>query len=288
MHHHPAEFLAALLSVEPMGFWPVATVVEEARRRGLSPLGPCLSRSHATQWQVETSSSIRCPLSFVKNVKPELAEAISSERDANGDFDDLPPTCRRLGFVPREALEWLVLTGALDMLSPSRRRAIWSLPALHRAPDTKCKPIAGAGQQAVDLAITPTLPPDLPDFSPSEKEHQEWQALGFSPSGHPMRHRREELAQCGIVTCAALQSCEEGEVITLAGLSLMPHRPAVPSGEIVVFLTLEDETGLAQVTVPPEIYEQCGSKLLTESTLTIHGRVSRRGEGSLLIATGLA
>ena len=294
MHHHPAEFLAALLSVEPMGFWPVATVVEEARRRGITPLGPCLNRSHATQWQVEEPNSIRCPLSFVKNVKPEIAEAIAAERDANGDFDDLPSTCRRLGFVPREALEWVVLSGAFDVLCSSRRWAIWSLPALHRAPDNKRKPIPGgatklqSGQQGIDLVITSTLPPNLPDFSPSEKEQQEWQALGFSPRGHPMRHKREELVTRGILPCAALQSCEDGEEIILAGLSLMPHRPAVPSGEIVVFLTLEDETGLAQVTVPPEVYEQCGSQLLTESLLTIRGRVSRRGEGNLLIALGLA
>ena len=285
MHHYPAEFLAALLSVEPMGFWPVATVVEEARRRGITPLGPCLNRSHATEWQVEEPNSIRCPLSFVKNVKPELAEAIACERDTNGDFDDLPSACRRLGFVPREALEWLVLSGALDTLCSSRRRAIWSLPALHRAPDTKRKPIPG--QQGIELAICPMLPPDLPDFSDGEKEHQEWQALGFSPSGHPIRHQREVLTSRGILPCIALQSCEEGEEITVAGLSLMPHRPAVPSGEIVVFLTLEDETGLAQVTVPPAVYEQCGSQLLTASTLVIRGRVSRRGEGSLLIATGL-
>lgn len=286
MHHHPAEFLAALLSVEPMGFWPVATVVEEARRRGITPLGPCLNRSHATHWQVETPSSIRCPLSFVKTIKPELAEAIATERDANGDFDDLASTCRRLGFVPREALEWLVLSGALDDLCPSRRRAIWSLPALHRAPDSKRQPTPG--QQGIELALCPMLPPNLPDFSEGEKEQQEWQALGFSPRGHPIRHQREALTRRGILPCAALQTCEDGETITIAGLSLMPHRPPVASGEIVVFLTLEDETGLAQVTVPPAVYEHWGSRLLTERVLAIRGRVSRRGEGSLLIAIGVA
>ncbi|WP_184203971.1 DNA polymerase III subunit alpha [Armatimonas rosea] len=282
MHHHPAEFLAALLSVEPMGFWPVATVVEEARRRGITPLGPCLNRSHATQWQVETPNSIRCPLSFVKNVKPELAEAIAAEWDTNGDFDDLPSACRRLGFVPRDALEWLVLSGALDALCPSRRRAIWSLPALHRAPDTKRKLILG--QQGIELAICPMLPPDLPDFLAAEKEQQEWQALGFSPQGHPMRHLREKLTRRGIQPSIALQACEDGEEITLAGLSLMPHRPPVASGEIVVFLTLEDETGLAQVTVPPAVYERWGSRLLTERVLAIHGRAVRRGIGNILTA----
>lgn len=285
MHHHPAKFLAALLSVEPMGFWPVATVVEEARRRGITPLGPCLNRSHPTQWQLESPNSIRCPLSFVKNVKPELAEAIAAERDTNGNFDDLASTSRRLEFVPREALEWLVLSGALDALCPSRRRSIWSLPALHRAPGTKRQPTPG--QQGIELAICPMLPPDLPDFSAGEKEQQEWQALGFSPRGHPMRHQREALTSRGIQACLALQACQNGDEIILAGLSLMPHRPPTPSGEIVVFLTLEDETGLAQVTVPPAVYEHCGSRLLTEQVLAIRGRAARRGIGNILIVDSL-
>lgn len=282
LRHHPAAFLAALLSVEPMGFWPVATVIEEARRRGVAAQGPCLNRSHAAQWHVDAPSTIRCPLAFVKGVTHDIAEALTREREASGPFQDLPSACARLGFVPREALEWLVLAGALDPLCPSRRQAIWSLSALHRAPDTKRKPVPG--QHAIALAIAPALPPNLPDFTEQEREQQEWQALGFSPLGHPLRHQRETLAAQGIAPCAALQRCHAGESITLAGLSLMPHRPPVPSGEIVVFLTLEDETGLAQVTVPPEVYERHGAILLSEPLLVIQGRAARRGSGMILIA----
>ena len=123
-----------------------------------------------------------------------------------------------------------------------------------------------------------------PDFTEQEREQQEWQALGFSPLGHPLRHQREALAAQGIAPCAALQCCHDGESITLAGLSLMPHRPPVPSGEIVVFLTLEDETGLAQVTVPPDVYERSGAILLSEPLLIVQGRAARRGSGTILIA----
>jgi error-prone DNA polymerase len=281
--HHPAVFFAAVLSVEPCGFWPVATIVEEVRRRGIGVLGPCLNRSEATLWEPEEGKvSIRSSLAFVKSISPEIAEAIVQERTTNGKFSDLSTTCQRLSFVPRECLEWLVISGAFETLHPNRRLAIWSLPALHRAPDKYTKT---RGQVSLEISCLPTLPPNLPAFTQAEKEHHEWQALGFSLSGHPMRHHRQELTTRGILTCANLQTCKNGETVTLAGLSLHPHRPPVPSGEIVVFLTLEDETGIAQVTVPPDVYETYGAILLSEKILIIEGNVAQRGGGNILLAT---
>jgi error-prone DNA polymerase len=283
LRHHPAEFMAAILSVEPCGFWPVATVVEEAKRRGVGVLGPCLNRSAARLWSVE-GSLIRCPLSFVKGVSEAAAAAIVAEREQE-EFGSLPDACRRLGFVARDSLEWLALAGALDCLCPSRRRAIWSLAALHNAPKTSS--IVPVSQKSVELEIVPQLPPDLPDFSPFEKEQQEWRALGFSPEGHPLRRLRAALDERGILPCGALQGLQSGEQVTLAGISIHPHRPPVPSGEIVVFLSLEDESGLAQVTVPPEVYQACGLAIVTERLLEITGTVARRGAGSILVATSV-
>ncbi len=289
LRHHPAEFLAAVLSVEPCGFWPVASVVEEAKRRGVGALAPCLNRSLPSLWAVEEGAggekSIRCPLSFIKGVTEPAAVEIALERERSGEFADLADACRRLGFLPREALEWLVLAGAMDGLTSSRRRAIWSLPALHHPAAKKVR--TAPGQQSVKLSIAPQLPPELLDFSEQEKEGQEWKALGFSPSGHPMRRLRAELAARGIVPCGSVQSLHSGERVTLAGISIHPHRPPVPSGEIVVFLSLEDETGLVQVTVPPEVYQASGALIVTERLLAIEGLVAKRGEGNIITATSV-
>ena len=282
LKRYPAEFLAAVLSVEPCGFWPVETVVGEAKRRGVDVLGPCVNRSLPTLWQVENGTSIRCPLSFVKGVTEAAAEGIALERERSGPFVDLVSAGRRLSFVPREALEWLTLAGALDSLGTCRRRAIWSLPALHRPPESKRA--ISPGQQSADLPLTPALPHDLPDFADAEREAQERRALGFSPGGHPMRRLRAGLQSRGVLLCGALQTLPHGAIVTLAGLSIHPHRPPVPSGEIVVFLTLEDESGMAQVTVPPEVYQACGHALVTEPLLEISGTVARRGGGNLLLA----
>ena len=99
-----------------------------------------------------------------------------------------------------------------------------------------------------------------------------------------MRRLRAELETRGVICCGSLQGLRDGEEVTLAGLSIHPHRPPVPSGEIVVFLTLEDESGMAQVTVPPEVYQACGHAIVTEPLLQISGTVARRGGGNLLLA----
>ncbi|MES2465413.1 MAG: DNA polymerase III subunit alpha, partial [Armatimonadota bacterium] len=98
---YPAQFYAAILSVEPCGFWPVSTVVGEAKRRGIASLAPCLNRSHASEWLVEKEGDLeflRCSLNFVDGVSLALADAITRERLENGPFTDLADACARLWF----------------------------------------------------------------------------------------------------------------------------------------------------------------------------------------------
>ncbi len=278
LRHHPAAFLASVLSVEPCGFWPVATVVAEAQRRDVAVLGPCLNRSAAVHWVAETPQTIRASLAAVRTVTPAVAGAIVAGRERGGAFVDLVDAGGRLGDVPREALEWLALAGALDALGVGRRQALWALPAVHRLRSPQQGPLSAL------LEPPPPLPPTLPEFDASLREHQEWHALGFTPGGHPLRRLRESLTDQGILACAALQACVDGARVTVAGLALRPHRPPVPSGEVVVFLTLEDETGLAQVTVPEAVYERCGGAVLGRGVLAVSGRAAVRGAGVILLA----
>ncbi len=134
LHHHPADFLAGVLSVEPCGFWPVSTVVAEAQRRGVEARSPCINRSSAQRWVLEDGvprQAIRCSLGYVKTLASS-AQAIMLERRARGPFASLEEFCRRCHFLSREQLEWLALAGALDCVVPNRRLALWSLPVLHQ------------------------------------------------------------------------------------------------------------------------------------------------------------
>ncbi len=275
LRHHPADFLAGVLSVEPCGFWPVETIVAEARRRGVDVLGPCLNRSDPRHWKVE-DGAIRCSLAFVRGVSEVVADAIVAERDAHGAFSSLPEAARRLAFVERDTLEWLVLGGAFDTLGVPRRQALWSLPGIHRP--------GAPADGGLDLAWEAPLAPQVAEFQPGERLVLERRALGFATAGHPVAALRPDLRKAGCLACADLQNARPRTRVTVAGLCLRPHRPPTPSGQVFVFLTLEDETGLAQVTVPPDAYQRCGAALFGHALLAVVGLVERRGAGMVLRA----
>lgn len=192
-------------------------------------------------------------------------------------------------------MENLVLSGAFDHFEPNRRRVLWSLSTLHRpqgkpttAAARRAVALANAGQAALPVplgALSLPLLAALPDFAPGVRFQKQWEVLGFSPDGHPLAFLRRRLQANGILPCAQLQDIAHGETVTLAGLALRPHRPPTPSGETVVYLTLEDETGLVQVTVPPDTYAQYGQAVFGSSLLAITGIAERRGSGTLLQAT---
>ena len=110
--------------------------------------------------------------------------------------------------------------------------------------------------------------------------------MDFCPESHPLALYRPQLKAIGVLPCAALQEATEGTSVTLAGLVLRPHRPPTPSGQVFVFFTLEDETGLAPVTVTPDVYEQTGPDIFGEGILAVRGIVERRGVGLILRVSG--
>lgn len=290
LKHYPAEFLAATLSVEPCGFWPVPTLVAEAVRRGVRIGRPCLNRSEATEWAVEreedAGKTIRCSLVQIESITRKDAAAIIAERQRNGPFQTLIDAGRRLWFLTREQMEWLTLAGAFDILDPNRRRVLWSLPVLHFGqPEAQRKsPDAVVGQEVLEMPIPPLMPHNLPDFDRYERFERQWDAINFWEEGHPIQEFRKKIAALGLLPCGELQKVKPGERVGVAGLVLHPHRPPTLSGQIFVFLTLEDESGLTQVTVRPEAYERCGKDIFALGALAIWGVAEQRGTGMILMA----
>ena len=157
-------------------------------------------------------------------------------------------------FLHSDVREWLFLAGARDGCEPNRRRALWS---------------------------------DLPDFTLEERFRRESDALEFSPQGNPIPFRRKWLTDRKIVPCATLAECEDGETITVAGLLLRPHRPPTPSGAVVVFFALEDETALVQVTMFSNVYQQYGEQLFGHAAIAVRGWVQRPARESVWSRIGL-
>ncbi|MGE5587348.1 MAG: DNA polymerase III subunit alpha, partial [Clostridia bacterium] len=118
---------------------------------------------------------------------------------------------------------------------------------------------------------------DIPDFSEIDKFKHEFYVLGLHPTKHPMEFYRSRLARVGVLTAAAAKEMESGTSVQVAGVVVRPHRPPTRSGRLVVFFSLEDETGLIDVTVFEDVYRRCRGVMFTSPVVVVEGRVERRG-----------
>ncbi|WP_324668390.1 DNA polymerase III subunit alpha [Geochorda subterranea] len=297
LRHHPAEFYAALLNNQPMGFYPPHTLVTAARCRGVTVLGPDVNRSEA-DYQVERleptgAPAIRVPLKVLRGLGEAGARLLLDERARGGPYRSLADLCRRVE-LERDGLESLIMAGALDGLHPNRRALLWALPAiLQRArmererraatPDEALRRQADLGLSA-DAGGSGHPAPLLEDFSPFEKLALELYAMGFSPDKHLLASLRPSLTRRGVLTTQQARRRPRGAWVQVAGLSIRPHRPPTRSGRTVVFLTLEDEEGLLDVTLFEPVYQRWGHLIFTRPALIVTGRLERRGRSVSLTA----
>mgnify|MGYP003861802199 CR=1 FL=1 len=294
--HRPAAWFAALLNHQPMGYYPPRTLVVEARRRGVRFLRPDVHRSGA-DYAVVAPDAVRVGLKAVRGLRAAAMEAILRAR-ARGAFRSLADLCRRTG-VRRDEAEALILAGALDDLAPpdpatgrpNRRALLWSLAALAGTGGIACGRGPARTREAAFPGVQLPLPDaDLPDFSPWERALYEYQTLGFFLTAHPLALWRERLRAAGYVDSRQLGALPAGARVRVAGLAVRPHRPPTRSGRTVVFLSLEDEHGLIDVTVFEDLYQKCGALLFSGAIppLAVEGRVARRGGAVSLTAEAVA
>ena len=293
VRHYPAQFYAAILSNEPMGYYSPDIICNEARRRGVAILPVDINRSEAvfTAEALPAQSGgarygIRIGLRQVKGMTTHLLKAIPSERQARGPFLSLDDFVRRVE-VPRDVLENLIACGAFDSIHPNRRALLWGLPAvLDRAGST------AAGKRD-NQPIFPAAAPssmEIADFSPYERFIKEWEVLGISPGPHFMTFFRRILAGRGIITTREASFQESGAHVQVAGLPVRPHRPPTRSGRTIVYLGLEDESGMLDVTVFEHVYQRYGHVLFGYPLppLVINGSIEHRGSLAVLLAEAIA
>jgi error-prone DNA polymerase len=284
--HYPAEFFAALLSNQPMGYYPPNTLLWEAKRKGIRVLGPDINAS-AAKYTIE-AGAIRVGLEQIRGIGKSALDRIAEAREVAGPFSSLADFCRRTR-LDRDAIRDLILTGTLDSLCPNRRQLLWDLAALG---DPTCLDAqlsfpsphrVGAPFMAPNHVGARFIAPNskaqapLPDFSPNEKWWQELDRLGLALSRHPLDIARESLQQRGVLTCAEAREGRTGATVKVAGLIIRPHRPPTKSGRTVVFFSLEDETEVLEVTVFESVYQKCGRAIFTQPLLLATGRLDRRG-----------
>jgi len=268
--HYPAHFYAAILSNEPMGFYPPSTICLQAKRRGIKILGPDINRSEK-QFTVE-GGGIRISLQQVKGMKERTVNQIISERKTNGNFMSLQDVFSRVD-LDRDIAENLVLAGTFDRFNSNRKQMLWQIHDIMY--NRRCNQMLFS-EPAADYAI--------PDFPPLERFLHSYAVLGLSADTHLMTYCRPRLEEQGVITSEQLQNMPSGKPVKVAGIVIRPHRPPTKSGKTVVFLTLEDEFGLIDVTVFESVYRSYGKELFTQPCLLIKGKVQRRGQGISVIA----
>ncbi len=272
--HRAAEFYTGLLNNQPMGFYSPATLVQEGKRRGLRFLPPCVV---ASDWPctVVDDATIRLGLVTVRGLREGTVAAMVAERGRRpfaslGDF-------RRRTRCDREELHQLASVGALRELAPTRRRALWEVaaPALEQG-----DLFANAAPTTATAKVAES---PLPEMSYPERLHADYAGLGLTTGKHPMALARPRLSP-DILPATTLTEMPNGAPAVTAGAVICRQRPGTAKG--VVFLTVEDETGLANAIVHAGVFEQYRLVITTEPFLLITGKVQRDGEGATHLMAG--
>ena len=304
--YHPAAFYAALISNQPMGFYPVEVLIWDGRRHGVQFLPVDINRSAARctlegvrdwglgfgerrnlgarpSWlpwpphragetptlpgphrptpntQTPDPVSVRLGLEQVRWVGKEIAAKIIAEREAAGLYRSLLDFCDRTGIVGKPA-EGLVLAGAFDFEERSRQEQLWELYG--RIGDST-KPSLKLSEES----------PEFPERTEHEQVLLDHFVLGFSLERHLVQGYRRRLDALGVIPSDKLERRPAGRDVRVGGLVVCRQRPMTAKG--YVFLTLEDEKGLINVVVRPEIYHQYRDVLRDSSLIAVAGNLQR-------------
>lgn len=283
LHYYPAEFVASLLNNQPMGFYPADTLIKDAVRHGVRFLSPHVNLSELGC--TVRGSVVRLGLSYLRELGEVRARAILEERGARGPFRSLPDFIRRTRVSDRVA-ESLILVGALDHYGLNRRELLWQLGLLEgqrgQAYVTRGEDgISPAGFQAALALPTEQDQVSLRGAGAWERLTHEYRLQGLSVTGHPLGLLRPMLTP-GVCSVRALHGRPHGETVRVAGLVTTRQRPETARG--ILFLLLEDETGMVNVVVSRELYEQQRETFRTEPLLQVEGVLRRQASQLNLVA----
>ena len=257
--YHPLEFFVTLVNNQPMGFYPLETIKEDARRFGVTFLNPSVNRSQARC--IPDGGYLLLGLGIVKDVGEESAVAIVEERDRHGPYLNPADLVRRTGLKPQAVLS-LVMAGAFDGLNPNRREALWEA-GLSTRPSRN-------GQRAFPVSVEEGAP-ELADFTAFERMAGEYRVMGIYPRGHLMEFVRPRLS-ADVLPASAVEGVQEGRDILVAGWPVARQHPRGKEG--TVFVTIEDETGDVQLILWPRVFTMRRGELGSQVIL-VRGVVSR-------------
>jgi error-prone DNA polymerase len=280
---HPDVFAAALLNSQPMGFYAPAQIVRDARDHGVEVRPVCVN---ASRWDCtlepsddEDRFAVRLGFRMVKGLANLHAASIAGAR-ADQPFLSVDDLWRRAG-VPQAALVQLAEADAFrPAFGLARREALWAIRGLRDEPLPLFAAATAREEKIVPEIAEPVV--SLRPMTAGSEVVEDYVHTGLSLSSHPVSFLRENLSRHRIISCAEAMDARDGRWLEAAGIVLVRQRPGSAKG--VLFVTLEDETGIANLVVWPKVFEANRRTLLSAGMLGVRGRIQREGAVVHLVA----
>jgi error-prone DNA polymerase len=280
---HPDVFCTALLNAQPMGFYAPAQIVRDAVAHGVDVRPVCVN---ASRWDCaleptedDSRFAVRLGLRMVKGLANAHGGAIVAAR-ADRHFASVDDLWRRAS-VPSAALVHLAEADAFrPALGLARREALWAIKALRDEPLPLFAAASAREAEFVPEVSEPVV--TLRPMTAGGEVVEDYGRVGLTLRAHPLSFLREDLRRRRIVTCAEAMAARDGRWLEAAGIVLVRQRPGSAKG--VMFVTLEDETGIANLVIWAKVLEANRRAILSAGMMAAHGRVQREGDVVHLVA----
>jgi error-prone DNA polymerase len=249
--HFLAAFTCAILNNQPMGFYSPAVLIKDAQRHGLRVRPIDVQRSQplcTLEAEDDSTFSLRIGFNYAKGLQRNVADALVNARMNNVAFRSIDELTLRVPELNRKDLVSLAQIGALNSIREveHRRDALWQIEEAARA----VGPLLRGNQNAQDETRRKT---PLRKMNDEERVSADYSGTGVTTGPHPMAYHRAALRSDGILSAKELEQCANRRWVSIAGCVIARQRPGTAKG--FVFLSLEDETGIANIIITPDVFE---------------------------------
>lgn len=276
--HYPAELVVALINSQPMGFYSVDTLMNEAKRNGgvtFLPIDPHLSVWETT---MEGPKTVRMGFSHIKKIRKEDVDHLIKERE-KGDFHSLNDFIFRNHFN-KDVLENLALANVFEIFGLDRRHSYWQSIEFGKLVQEKQSSQLMLFNESTELQARADLFTDMTDL---EKVTTDYRKLGYSLGGHLMKALRTEVDDLPSITSVQVKKMMKGKLLRYAGILTVMQRP--PPAKGTAFITFEDEFGSIDTVFKNDVFEKYKAVLFNSRFLIIEGRIQKKGLGTTVLVT---
>jgi error-prone DNA polymerase len=281
--HYLAAFTTAMLNNQPMGFYQPATLIKDAQRHGLKfkPIDIARSQWECAMEEFAQGFTVRIGLRYVKGLRKETALHILEQRNLQA-FASIEDLKQRVPQIQKDELRVLASVGALNFISSKtrihRRSALWQVERAGRSAGALFAEHVRGGDSDPASLFSPLDP-----MNDEERLVADFHGTGLTVGHHPMAQHRAQLNRSGVSPASRLASLRDGALVRVAGAVIARQRPGTAKG--FVFLSLEDETGIANIIITPQHFEKDHTTVVHNSFLLIEGTLQNQ-DGVISVKAG--